>query len=604
MNQSPLPRRRLFFLAVILGLSVAAFLIRLVWLQILEGAVWSQKAQASFLRAVTIRAPRGTILDRKGRPLAISQPSFTVALLPAELASHSPDADELSKILQIEPSLLRETLSKIRDNKLPLFEPVPIKVRADMETVTRVLEWGPELHGVAILEESTRVYPQGSLAAHLLGYIGRASKSDIEKWSSLHPLDWTGKSGIERFYEPLLRGQPGHDLMEVDALGSLVRRISRKAPTKGQTLTLSVDLDLQKEAEEALRGRPGAVVVMKPSTGEVLAMASYPSFDPNWFSGGIDRSRWKSLTGDRLRPLHNRAIGSAYPPGSVFKVVTAVAGLLDGTINRQTRISCSGGKTVGRRFFRCWRRHGSVTLVQAIAQSCDTYFYTVALAVGPEKIYQVSRAFGLSQRVGIDLPGEAPGVIGSPQWKKRRFGIKWFGGDTANMGIGQGFVAVTPLQMALMAAMIANKGRLVRPRLLKESRLASGETDERPRPEIVFRLAPGHRLWDVVHEGMIQCVHGPAGTAKALRGLGFTVAGKTGSAQFGPSKKTHSCFICYAPAENPEIAIAVIAETAGHGSEVAVPIANRILQKYASLKAGGSSPLQQQVAQKVAFLMP
>ncbi len=597
---TPLPGRRRTAVAVGTAVATLVILARLFWLQVLEEPLWSEKARASFLRTIVSRPARGSILDRKGRPLAISQPSFTIALLPAELLVNSGQPKELAALLGVEQQALESVLQRLRENGLPLFEPIPLKVRADLATVTRILEWTPYLQGVMVLEEPTRVYPQGRLAAHVLGYIGMASQADMERWEEVRPFDWAGKGGIERVYEPLLRGVHGRDVVEVDALGLPVRYLDHVPPQKGQTLVLTIDADLQREAEEALKGHSGAVVVLKPTTGEVLALASSPSFDPNWFPSGIGRERWRRLMADTNYPLHNRAIASLYPPGSVFKVTTAIAGLCSGKMTPSTRFTCGGGLMVGRRFFRCWRRHGTVNMLQAIGQSCDTYFYRVALLVGPEHLFNVARALGLTNKTGIDLPGESSGLVGFPDWKRARFGSPWFGGDTANMGIGQGFVSLTPLQMALLACAVANRGTVFKPHLLSEVRDPTGDLRSRYRPQVLARLAPNAPFWGSVKQGMLHCIHGPGGTATRLRGLPLTIAGKTGSAQHGRKGRTHSCFIAFAPSESPEVALAVIAEEAGHGSEVAVPIARRDLLLYAAFRSRGA-PSPRPTGESVAW---
>jgi penicillin-binding protein 2 len=438
-----------------------------------------------------------------------------------------------------------------------------------------------ELPGIIVLEEPVRVYPHRTLAAHVLGHVGAVTDEELESRPDLQLFDWTGKMGIERVYDRYLQGEHGREVMEVDALGAPIRRLRREPARAGQTLVLTLDARLQAVAERALQGKRGAVVALDPKTGEVLALASSPSFDPNWFSTGIKPERWRWLISHPAHPLQNRAIATTHPPGSTFKIVTAVAALMFGKVTPSTRIPCGGGRVVGRRFFRCWRRHATLDLEHAIGQSCDSYFYTLGLAVGPDRLAQVARLMGLGEKTGIDLPGESSGVIPTPAWKRHRYRERWYGGDTANMAIGQGYVAVTPLQMALVACAVANKGVVMRPHLLKERRDAQGRVIAKTTPKVLHRLPAPPSVWETVKRGMLAAVYSPGGTAGRLRDLPIQVAGKTGSSEHRKGAKTHAWFIAFAPADRPQIALCVMVEESGHGGEVAVPIAKEILAAFA-----------------------
>jgi penicillin-binding protein 2 len=583
MQERPtiLPTNRLRWGWVFIVVMVAVFWGRLWWLQIGQGEQWDEKARSRYLRAIVTKAPRGTILDRNGKVLASNEPSFSIALLPAEFSADGADPAKICRLLGIAPAELESAVAKIRANKVPLFEPVRLKVNADIATVTRIWERMSELPGIIVLEEPMRVYPHGTLAAHVLGHVGAVTDEELESRPDLQLFDWTGKMGIERVYDRYLQGEHGREVMEVDALGAPIRRLRREPARAGQTLMLTLDARLQAVAERALQGKRGAVVALDPKTGEVLVLASSPSFDPNWFSTGIKPERWRWLISHPAHPLQNRAIATTHPPGSTFKIVTAVAALMFGKVTPSTRIPCGGGRVVGRRFFRCWRRHATLDLEHAIGQSCDSYFYTLGLAVGPDRLAQVARLMGLGEKTGIDLPGESSGVIPTPAWKRHRYRERWYGGDTANMAIGQGYVAVTPLQMALVACAVANNGVVMRPHLLKERRNAQGQVIERITPKVLHRLPAPPSVWQAVKRGMLAAVYGPGGTAGRLRDLPLQVAGKTGSAEHRKGAKTHAWFIAFAPADRPQIALCVMVEESGHGGEVAVPIAKEILAAFA-----------------------
>ncbi len=583
MQERPtiLPTNRLRWGWVFIVVMVAVFWGRLWWLQIGQGEQWDEKARSRYLRAIVTKAPRGTILDRNGKVLASNEPSFSIALLPAEFSADGADPAKICRLLGIAPAELESAVAKIRANKVPLFEPVRLKVNADIATVTRIWERMSELPGIIVLEEPMRVYPHGTLAAHVLGHVGAVTDEELESRPDLQLFDWTGKMGIERVYDRYLQGEHGREVMEVDALGAPIRRLRREPARAGQTLVLTLDARLQAVAERALQGKRGAVVALDPKTGEVLALASSPSFDPNWFSTGIKPERWRWLISHPAHPLQNRAIATTHPPGSTFKIVTAVAALMFGKVTPSTRIPCGGGRVVGRRFFRCWRRHATLDLEHAIGQSCDSYFYTLGLAVGPDRLAQVARLMGLGEKTGIDLPGESSGVIPTPAWKRHRYRERWYGGDTANMAIGQGYVAVTPLQMALVACAVANNGVVMRPHLLKERRSAQGQVIERITPKVLHRLPAPPSVWQAVKRGMLAAVYGPGGTAGRLRDLPIQVAGKTGSSEHRKGAKTHAWFIAFAPTDRPQIALCVMVEESGHGGEVAVPIAKEILAAFA-----------------------
>ncbi len=581
-RKNEVPMRRWHF-CLFCAIAVASiFILRLWWLQIYQGEQLDEKAQSRCLRAIVMRAPRGQILDRNGKVLATNQPSFTIALFPAEFSTDGSDPEKICRIIGIPKTVLDNAVNKIRANKVPLFEPIRLVVGADFSTVTKVFERSWELPGIIVLEEPCRLYPYGKIAAHVLGHVGAVTEEELKRRKDLELFDWTGKLGLERIYDRYLQGRNGREVVEVDARGAPIRRLRREPAQPGQTLVITIDLELQKVAEEALQGKRGAVVALDPRTGEVLVMASSPTFDPNWFSKGIKPPLWRWLVSHKAHPLQNRAIATAHPPGSTFKVVTAAAALIYGKTTPKLRVNCGGGKIVGRRFFRCWRRHGTVDLIKAIGQSCDTYFYTIGLATGPERMAHIASLMGLGSKTGIDLTGEIKGVLPTPQWKRERYKERWYGGDTANMSIGQGYLSTTPLQMALVACAVANKGIVYRPHLVKERRSPDGKLLRRIEPKILHRIDASTSVWEAVKQGMLAAVYGPGGTARLLSDLPIKIAGKTGSSEHRKGAKTHAWFIAFAPADDPQIALCVMVEEAGHGGEIAVPIAKQILQTFAA----------------------
>lgn len=580
-----LPRGRHRVSQILIALMVATFLGRLWWLQIWHGSRFGEQARSRYLRILPIKAPRGTILDRNAFVLAENEPSFTLALLPAEFPMEKEIVRRLYALTGLSERDLKDAFSRIRSGRVPLFEPLRVRTGLDMEMVIKVMEHRWELPGILVLQETVRSYPFGKLAAHVLGHVGAVTKRDLERIPDLFLSDQIGKVGIEGRYDPWLRGKPGREVLEVDAVGAPTRRLRREPAKMGDTLVLTIDVRLQAAAEEALGGQRGAVVALVPKTGEVLVLASSPSFDPNWFSKGAPPRVWHQLFSEPTHPLHNRAIATAHPPGSTFKVVTAFAALLARKATPKTKLLCRGGRRVGRRFFRCWRRHGWVHFVQAIGQSCDTFFYEMGLRVGPEGLAEAARQMGLGQKTGIDLPGERSGLVPSPNWKGRRYKEAWYPGDTANFAIGQGYLTATPLQMALVACAIANEGMVPRPFLLKERRRPDGKVITRNRPKPLRHIPAPREIWATLKEGMLWAVYGWGGTARRLRDLPLLVAGKTGSAEHKEGEKTHAWFIAFAPADDPQIALAVLVEEGGHGSEAAVPVAERLLRKFVKLYA-------------------
>ncbi|MBI3923874.1 MAG: penicillin-binding protein 2 [Armatimonadetes bacterium] len=591
-NESREISQRVRAFRVCVSFAFFCLLARLWYLQVVKGKEYDTKAQGVRVRNIYLPAPRGILYDRNGKILVTSRTSYTVSIIPAYLKKSRATADlpsdgarpsaeetlqSLGAIVHMSPVEIETILKR---GTFRSFDPVRIKQEVDLTTVTRILENGSRLPGVQVENDITRYYPRGRFAAHVLGYIGEISEEELKsvdrtKW---RPGDVYGKFGSESMYNEYLHGLRGAEQIEVDASGRPARRLGERARIPGKSVMLSLDVEAQKAAEEGLirSGRSGAVVAMDVHSGEVLALASKPDFDPNVFSQKITPAMWRQLSGDPRHPLVNRALGSKFPPGSTYKMVTSSAALELGATNPDFSVYCSGKYRLGRTF-RCWKRagHGVVNLYSALSKSCDVYFYTVGRKLGQERLGHISRGFGLGSRTGIDLPGEVRGTVPSDEWKRKRFHERWYPGDTINLSIGQGFLQVTPIQMACVAAAIANGGQLVRPHVLKKILSPEGEViktfDLQVKPVPVRSEALAE-----VRRGMRLAVL--EGTARVLKMDYLAVAAKTGSAEDVHSPIPHAWIVSFAPYENAQIAVVVFLENAGHGGEQAGPIARRVYE--------------------------
>jgi penicillin-binding protein 2 len=570
----------------------AILLARLWYLQIAIGDQLLADSEMNRKRLIRVRAPRGLILDRKGRVLATSRPQFVVLAIPEVLNEHPQALATLCSILKITEKDLKSIISKERAAALA---PVRVAIDVPLDVVAKLQERKPILPGVSVEMDQLRSYPDGPLAAHILGYIGEVNKKELERFeqagiTKYQPGDYVGKAGIEKQYEQLLHGQDGGQEIEVDAQIRTRRILGNKAPIPGATLTLTIDRDLQIAAERLLEGRAGAAVAVNPQTGEVLAMVSKPDFDPNIFVKKVRIEDWNKIIQNKANPLQNRAIANIYPPGSTFKAVTATAALQNKVCTTNTGMYCSG---VGLYHRRCWKRHGGVNFTTAISQSCDVFFYEMGRRLGIGRLAKMARAFGLGTITNIDLPEEIrrsgdtrKGTVPDEEWKRTHFRNpalrKWQPGETVICAIGQGFVQASPLQMALVCSAVSTSGKIYLPHVLKEARTsdASSTIIKSFQPKLVRQVPASPEVFKAVQYGMRQTVIGPGGTGRVVNLEGITVAGKTGSAEDPPRKKPHGWFICFAPVENPQIAIAVICEQGGHGSTSAAPAARALLDVY------------------------
>jgi penicillin-binding protein 2 len=578
-----LPRRdaggkRIVGMAALVGVAFLVIVGQLWYLQVLEGGHFRDASDKNRLRVRPIAAPRGILFDRHGLPLVDNRPAFTLSLIPREMDKPEVILGRLAALLRISYEELVEAMSRVSPDS---FVPVRVRRGLSLEEVAKVEEWKLELPGVIVEVEPQRAYPNSRFAAHLLGYVREANEEQL-KQGRFRRGDMVGQSGLERLLDEFLRGRDGGERIEVDAMGRPMRLIQKSEPQPGAEVITTIDRRIQEAAERAMEGHAGAVVVMDPRTGDVLAMISTPAYEIDQFTGSIDRAAWVKVIQDPAHPLLNRAIQSQYAPGSVFKIVVAAAGLQEGTLAPGDRVHCAGDFHLGAWTFKDWKEggHGTVDLHRAIAQSCNIFFYQAGLKVGAPTITQYASAFGFGQATGIDLMGEKLGLVPKPRVDRRGRKL-WLGGDVVNISIGQGTILVTPMQVARFMSAVANGGVLWKPRLVQRiARLDRGEVWADPgRVTGHVELSPmvwaflRQALWAVVNDG---------GTGGAARIPGLDIAGKTGTAQMIAKSRAergedHAWFAAFAPVKEPEVVVVVLVERGGKGGQVAAPIARQIL---------------------------
>lgn len=592
-------------IASVLALGLTGLVVgRLTQLQIFDYEYFSAQSQGNRIRVQPVPPIRGLIYDRNGIVLAENQPSYQLELTPEQV----PDIDEtlhrLMGIGLIDPDQLDELTDLIKSHRR--FDSIPIRQRLSDEEIARFAVDRPRYPGVEIHARLSRNYPYGAAVAHALGYVGGINAADLK---SIDSVDYAGTSligkiSLERNYESYLHGNVGHENVLVNARGRIMQSLDLEPAVRGGDLVLTIDIEAQMAAYEALNNRRGAVVAIDPNNGEVLVFASSPAFDPNAISAGLSRAEYASLQQDPDLPLFNRALRGSYPPGSTIKPIIALAALHFDAVDPDEETYCGGYYTLPRSThrYRDWKRqgHGLMNMHDAIEQSCDVYFYQLARELGIDRMSAFLKSFGLGSKTGIDVSGENSGLVPSREWKRRAFRKRedqvWFPGETIIAGIGQGYLLTTPLQLAHATATIAARGQRYRPKLLRErTDPVTGEIS-RVEPEALEPVAvTDDEQWDRIISGMNAVVQGERGTARAVgRGAPFLMAGKSGTAQLftvaqdaeydsenvDERKKDHALFIAFAPLENPQIAVAVIIENGESGSRTAAPIARKVIDTF------------------------
>jgi penicillin-binding protein 2 len=561
------------------------------YLQLVRGEEFRRLADSNRLREISIEAPRGTILDRRGRVLVEDEPSFRLLLDPTRAKEVARSLELAARLLGRSPEVLKRNLERF--SGIEGYRPVPLAESISLGEAARFQALQLEHPEFLVEIGQRRVYRLGQAAAHLLGHLGEVRKEELARPGSPYRLgDLLGRRGIERAYEAVLRGEDGERIVVVDSLGRAVAELGRRVGRPGGSISLTLDAELQLEAERLLAEQAGAVVALDPRDGAIRALASQPSFDPNQFALGLTAQAWQSLLENPLLPMQNRALQASYPPGSVFKVFMAVAGLAEGKIAPSDRVFCPGYANFYGRRFHCWKKggHGTVDLEQALQVSCDVYFYFLGQKLGIERIATWAQRFGFGQPTGIELEGERTGLVPNDAWSRRVRGHPWSPGETISVAIGQGALLTTPLQIAIGIAAIANGGYRVRPHLVELPH---------PPPPVPLGVPPSALV--PVQRGMERVME-PGGTAAAARPAGVHVAGKTGTVQvisheaFQDSThlpwhlRNHAWFASYAPAESPELVVVVFVEHGGQGSRAAAPIAKALYEFYFESKQLGSAP--------------
>src|SRR5271170_4448094 len=562
-------------------------------LQVVQSDFYATLAEKNRIRNVPILAPRGRILDREGRTIVDNYPSFTALLLRDSSRDLTADADTIAQGLHLDPKDVKERIRHFAGS--PQYQPIFLKEDITPDELAFIESHKNELPELETIMAHRRLYPRNGFMAHLIGYVGEVSEDMLNQaqFELYNPGDVVGKSGVELQYNQMLMGKNGSRRAVVNSHGKEMEQLAETPAQPGQPLKLTIDLDLQIAAEEALNGRNGAIVAMDPRNGEILAMVSRPTFDPNDFAVRVSRDQWAKLVNDDDHPLLNKAIQAQLAPGSTFKIIMATAGLQEG-IAQDMHVNCSGGATFYGRYFKCWvvaehRVHGSVDISKAIYQSCDVFFYTLAEKLGIDRIAKYATAFGLGQKTGIDLPQEVSGVMPSEEWKIRNFKQKWYAGETISVGIGQGAVATTPIQLARAIGAIASGGLLQRPHVINPTDLpanvvpAANTSDEN-------RVPIDPENWELITDAMSNVV-APIGTAPSAHLQGIDMAGKTGSAQTisnalkaklgagGKNFKDNGWFVGVEPRRNPEIVVCALLEEGEHGY-LAARTAAQVIKAY------------------------
>jgi len=593
-------KKRLLAAAVVVLFFFTILVLRLWSLQITDGQEYEQRAYGNRVRIRQIAPPRGDILDRNGLEIVTNRPSFNVVLIQEDSFNIGDVLKRLAPVLNMDVS---ELWAKIREaSGTPKYLPIRLKEDIDWQTLAYLENHNREFSGIRTEVQPVRVYHYNDLAANTIGYLGSISKKELAKADRniYSGGDIVGKRGLEKIREADLRGEKGKSYSEVDAKGFEQQRLKGIEPLSGREIRLTLDVDMQQIAESYMEAgdKSGAVVAMEVNTGKILTAVSAPSIHISDFIGGISKKNWQALLDNTKHPLLNKVVQATYPPGSTYKMVTALAGLAKGVIDEDTVFYCPGHYRFGNRTYRCWKHsgHGPVALNKAIAESCDVYFYQVGLRVGVDGLAEFAKSLGLGKRSGVEMEFEKNGLVPTKQWKLKNRKNKWQEGETLSVAIGQGFNLVTPLQMCLMTATIANGGKVYRPQIVEQVVDTERQVVESFAVDLVSEVLGMDRYFQLIRDGMVEVVQGKRGTARKVKIDGLIIGGKTGTAQVVriaqyrhlkeediPYKfRDHAWFTCFAPAENPEIAVTVMVEHGLHGGSGAGPIARAVLKEYFS----------------------
>ncbi|MBW2108539.1 MAG: penicillin-binding protein 2 [Deltaproteobacteria bacterium] len=579
---------------------VAAFLVllaRLYYLQIVRGEDYRRQSQNNWVRLQSIPPPRGLIFDRNGTLLVDNRPSFSVSIVREDAKDARAVALRLADFLKEDEQSFLSKLDKA--GGWPSFKPIVLKRDLSRNAVAVVESHKLDLPGIVISIEPMRHYIHGELASHLIGYLSEISEEQLKsgRYPDHKSGDFIGKFGVEKSYESFFHGRPGRRKVQVNAIGQIIRVLETMEAEPGKNVFLTLDAGLQRKTEALLAGKVGAAVALDPSNGHVLAMASRPAFDPNAFVEGMTFDAWNTLVSNAFHPMSNKAIQGQYPPGSTFKIVTAMAALEEGLVTRETRFYCPGYYRYGNRTYRCWSRHGhgSVDLVRAMAESCDVYFFQLGEKLGIDRLARYATACGLGQKTGVALANEALGLVPTSSWKFKKTGVPWQAGETLSVAIGQGFNLVTPLQMCCLIAAVGNGGILYRPVVV--SRIEDGDGSlVKEIPAVARHVLPATKATlECIKQGLIDAVNQRRGTGWIVHLNDIKIAGKTGTAQvvsMEPDRnqeknkerplrlRDHAWFVAFAPAVSPKIAVTVLIEHGGHGASAAGPIAREMIRAF------------------------
>lgn len=586
-------RRNFTAVALVVLCLFGVLFLRLWFLQLAQGDEMQERSEHNRIRLLDLPPWRGMILDHKGQVLVANRPTYELVAELEEVPDGPLLAARLAKLLHLDAKPLAAQLAAAKNAGLH-----QVRLRTDLnwEEIARVESFQPELPGVMVQIQPKREYRRKGMAPHALGYLGEISEAQLKsgKFPNYKIGDYLGRCGVELAWEPFLRGKRGNRRIETDAYGRELGQLDSVLPSQGANIYITLDNRLQQEAEACLEDKVGAIVALDPRSGKVLALASSPTFSQEAFERGLTTQEWQKLSSDKTHPLENRPLRGQYPPGSVFKIVMAVAGLEEGVITPGEAIPCSGSMTLGNHDFHCWKKsgHGRTNLYRALVESCDIYFFEVGRRLGIERIAKWSHRFGLGEPSGLNLDKEMPGLVGTPAWKKTRFKDAWHEGDTLSVAIGQGYNLTTPLQMAQVAAAIANGGTLYEPYMVEKVESPAGEILFQAKPVVKSRLGASPETIALVQKALAGVVSEEKGTGKAAQLPNIPVAGKTGTAQVvalerqkeeikGKNRgltENHAWFVAYAPASEPRVAVAVLIEHGGGGGEVAAPLARRVLQ--------------------------